>query len=108
MITDPNAPPVVTSTGTAPPDPPPARHGARLDQVLLDADPHALAIVEARVAGEFRVDPRVELWLRRAILGTLERSPLDGDRGCFHEGCAPTETREEGGTHWCTLASISC
>lgn len=51
-MTDPNAPPVVMSTGTAPPDPPPARHGARLDRVLLDA---------AELAGWPRADVRVEV-----------------------------------------------
>ena len=30
-----------------------------------------------------------------------------GDRGCFHDGCAPTEAREEGGTHWCTMAPVA-
>lgn len=51
---DPNAPPVVMSTGTAPPvAPQPARHGARLDQVLADA---------AALAGHFQgADIRVEV-----------------------------------------------
>ena len=97
-MTDPNASPVAPAGDT----PPPARHGARLDRVLLDADPHAPAIVEARAVMEFRLDPRVEMLVRRAILG----APF-GDRGCFHDGCAPTEAREEGGTHWCTMAPVA-
>lgn len=28
-------------------------------------------------------------------------------RGCFHEGCAATEAREQGGTHWCQLAAAT-
>ena len=71
-------------------------------RLLLGADPHAPAIVEARAVMEFRLDPRVEMLVRRAILG----APF-GDRGCFHDGCAPTEAREEGGTHWCTMAPVA-
>lgn len=77
--------------------------------VLLDLDPHAEAMVSARVSGGFEVDAAVERMIRRAILGgTLSvggKLYPDGSRGCFHEGCDGTGSVEHGGSHWCRWAT---
>lgn len=77
--------------------------------VLLDLDPHAEAMVSARVSGDFGVDDAVQRALWSAIVGgTLSVSGKlypDGSRGCFHEGCDGTGSVEEGGSHWCRWAT---
>lgn len=70
------------------------------------ADPDTRAIVEAQAHDaaaweEFTARAHAEMARPLVPPGAL------AGRGCFHEGCDPTARAEEGGTHWCALASIS-
>ena len=84
-----------------------ARKGDAL-HVLLDLDPHAEAMVSARVSGEFEVSAEAQRALWSALFGgTLSaggRLYPDGARGCFHDGCDATTGAEEGGAMWCRFA----